>query len=49
MEKSLAIKSDPVITKVVLFGGNSSASSDALVLNSTIDNEISTIRYNDSF
>ena len=41
MKKILAVKNDPVITKIIVFAGNSSASCDTLILNSTIDYKIS--------
>ena len=41
--------SDAVVTKIVLFGDNTlSDSSNTLILNSTIDYVISTIRFEDS-
>ena len=47
MEKLLAAKNDAVITKVIPFGGNSSASSHTLILNSTNDYKISSQRLHD--
>lgn len=47
MEKILAAKNDFVITKIIHFGGNSSASCDTLILNSTIDYKTSTKRLYD--
>ena len=47
VEKILAAKNDFVITKIIHFGGNSSASCDTLILNSTIDYKTSTKRLYD--
>ena len=41
MEKTLAVKNDPVITKIIHLASNSSASCDTLILNSTTDYKIS--------
>ena len=41
MEKILAVKNDPVITKIIHLAGNSSASCDTLISNSIIDYKIS--------
>lgn len=41
VEKILAVKNDPVITKIIHLAGNSSASCDTLISNSIIDYKIS--------